>query len=163
MPHLSWSFWAIRLKARAMPLSMVRLPRSMWRSRSMMVKSVVRNHSGFTLIELIVVMVLISVIGSIASSKLITLDSSATEKGIECAVSELNSRECLTWSQTKLSTSSWINDDQVFSSIDTNLGDDYSWGSKHASGGTLTFKGRMVPLKRTPSTLDMSGNWSLNQ
>lgn len=106
-------------------------------------------------------MVLISLIGSIASSKLLTLDASATEKGFDCAVTELNSRECLTWAQTKISASSWVNDDQVFSIIDTDLGVGYSWNTKGANGGTLSFKGRMVLLKRTPSTPDMSGSWRI--
>ena len=94
-----------------------------------------------------------SVLGSIAVQKVIALDSSAIQKSLECAVTELNSRECLTWARVKTSTSSWVNDAQLFSEVETNLGSEYTWGSKAPDGGTLHFKGQEVQLERSSFNL----------
>jgi prepilin-type N-terminal cleavage/methylation domain-containing protein len=119
------------------------------------------NRNGFTLIEIIVVLVIMSVLCSIAVQRVIALDSVATQRSFECAVTELNSRECLTWSRVKTSTSSWVNDAQVFAEYDTDLGSEYTWGSKAPDGGTLSFKGQEVILERSPSTYSESGSWRM--
>jgi prepilin-type N-terminal cleavage/methylation domain-containing protein len=119
------------------------------------------NRSGFTLTEIVVVLVIMSVLCSIVVQRVIALDSSATQKSLDCAVTELNSRECLTWARVKTSTSSWVSDAQVFAGYDTNLGSEYSWGSKAPDGGTLSFKGQEVKLERSPSTSSESGNWRM--
>jgi len=119
------------------------------------------NCNGFTLVEVIVVLVIMSVLGSIAVQKVIALDSVATQKSFDCAVNELNSRECLTWARVKTSTSSWVNDAQVVAGYDTNLGPEYKWGSKAPDGGTLSFKGQEVKLERSPSTFSESGSWKM--
>jgi prepilin-type N-terminal cleavage/methylation domain-containing protein len=114
------------------------------------------SHSGFTLIEIIVVLVIMSVLCSIAVQRVIALDSVATQRSFECAVTELNSRECLTWSRVKTSNSNWVGDAQLFSEFNIDLGSEYSWGSK-AHGGTLSLKGQEVILERSPSTYSESG------
>jgi prepilin-type N-terminal cleavage/methylation domain-containing protein len=119
------------------------------------------NRNGFTLIEIIVVLVIMSVLGSFAIQRVLALDSSAIQKSLECAVTELNSRECLTWARVKTSTSSWVNDAQVFAGYDTNLGSGYKWGLKAPDGGTLSFKGQEVKLERSPSTYSESGIWRM--
>lgn len=119
------------------------------------------NRSGFTLVEVIVVLVILSVLGSFAIKRVLALDSSATQKSLECAVTELNSRECLTWARVKTSTSSWVGDARLFSEIETNLGSEYSWGSKAPDGGTLSFKGKEVKLERSPSTSSESASWKM--
>jgi prepilin-type N-terminal cleavage/methylation domain-containing protein len=119
------------------------------------------NRDGFTLIEIIVVLVILSVLGSIAVQRVIALDSSAIQKSFECAVTELNGRECLTWARVKTSPSSWVSDAQLFSEFNTNLGSEYKWGSKAPDGGTLSFKGQGVGLERSPSTSSESGSWRI--
>jgi prepilin-type N-terminal cleavage/methylation domain-containing protein len=119
------------------------------------------NRDGFTLIEIIVVLVILSVLCSIAVQRVIALDSVATQRFLECAVTELNSRECLTWAQVKTSPSSWVNDAKVFAGYDANLGPEYKWGSKTPDGGTLNFKGQEVKLERSPSTSSESGSWKM--
>lgn len=119
------------------------------------------NRSGYTLIEVIVVLVIMSVLCSIAVQKVIALDSVATQRFVECAVTELNSREGLTWAQVKTSPSSWVSDAKLFSDFNTNLGPEYQWGSKAPDGGTLSFKEQEVKLERSPSTSSESGSWKV--
>jgi prepilin-type N-terminal cleavage/methylation domain-containing protein len=119
------------------------------------------NRTGFTLIEIIVVLLIMSVLCSIVVQRVIALDSVAIQKSFDCAVNELNSRECLTWARVKTSTSSWVSDAQVFTGYDTNLGAEYKWGPKAPDGGTLSFKGQEVQLERSPSTSSESGSWKM--
>jgi prepilin-type N-terminal cleavage/methylation domain-containing protein len=123
--------------------------------------TLVISHSGFTLIEIIVVLVIMSVLCSIAVQRVIALDSVATQRSFECAVTELNSRECLTWSRVKTSNSNWVGDAQLFSEFNIDLGSEYSWGSKALDGGTLSLKGQEVILERSPSTYSESGIWRM--
>jgi prepilin-type N-terminal cleavage/methylation domain-containing protein len=119
------------------------------------------NRNGFTLIEIIVVLVILSVLGAIAIPRVLTLESAAAQKSIECAVSELNTRECMTWTLLKTSTSDVIDDTQVYARVDTNLGAEYRWSSKTADGGTLRFKEKEVQLARTRSSNMQSANWRM--
>jgi prepilin-type N-terminal cleavage/methylation domain-containing protein len=117
------------------------------------------NRDGFTLIEIIVVLAILSVLGSFVAQRIVALDSLANQKVFECAVSELNGRECLTWARVKTSPSNWVSDAHVFADYDANLGSDYSWGSRAPDGGTLRFKGQEVLLERSPSTSSEPGSW----
>jgi prepilin-type N-terminal cleavage/methylation domain-containing protein len=119
------------------------------------------NCNGFTLVEIIVVLVIMSVMASIAIRRVIALDSTATQKSIECAVAELNSRERLTWSRVRVSASSWINDTQLCAEMNTHLGPDFNWILMVPDGGTLSFRGYQVLLERKPSTESESGSWKL--
>ena len=43
------------------------------------------------------------------------------------AIQELNIRETLTWYDFKISNDGWINDTDLFKSLDTKLGAGYHW------------------------------------
>ena len=53
------------------------------------------NRRGFTLLELIAVMLIMGVLGALAVPRYIELDATATIRSIDAAVSELNGRESL--------------------------------------------------------------------
>ena len=72
------------------------------------------NQAGFTLIELISVMVIISVMASVGVKKMDLIGDTATYRAMQEAVKELNIRESLTWTNIKLSSAGWIDDAQLF-------------------------------------------------
>ncbi|UCG07288.1 MAG: prepilin-type N-terminal cleavage/methylation domain-containing protein [Desulfobacterales bacterium] len=124
-------------------------------------KSYSFNQKGFTLIELISVMIILSVMASVSVKKLDLLSGTATNRAIQESVKELNIRESLTWTNIKLSNTGWTNDGDVFSAMDTNLGADFEWTTgPNASGGTLRFRTTTIALTRTPSTTSSMGSWN---
>lgn len=119
----------------------------------------VNSVDGFTLIEIVSVMVIIGLLSSIGAVKVLDTDSGAKQAAIGAVVSDLNGRERLTWSLLKLSSSNWMTDAQVFASLDTDMGTEYRWASLDAIGGTLQFKGLVAALSRTPSTSGQPAFW----
>lgn len=121
----------------------------------------ISDQNGFTLVELISVMIIMSVMASVAVKRLDLVTSTATDKVLQEALKELNMREHLTWVDIKLSSTNWTNDADVFSAMDTNLGGDFVWSAgPNTSGGTLSFRTESSVLSRTASTSSSSGRWN---
>jgi prepilin-type N-terminal cleavage/methylation domain-containing protein len=126
-------------------------------------KFVIRSEKGFTLLEIIAVLVILSILAGIAIPRYISLDESAKQKGLDAAIAELNGRETLTWSNEKISVSGWVSDEKTFGLFESFLGDEYKWGidEPERTGGTLTFKdGTPASLSRVESTVERPGSWS---
>jgi prepilin-type N-terminal cleavage/methylation domain-containing protein len=120
---------------------------------------------GFTLLEIIAVLVILSILAAIAVPKYVSLDESARQRAIDAGIAELNGRETLTWSNEKISISGWISDEKTFELIDPYLGNEYVWDSADhlpdQDGGTLTYKDSApIRLTRTESTKERPGSWS---
>ena len=124
-------------------------------------RSLTKNCSGFTLIEIIAVLVILSILGAIIVPRVVAVDTFATQKSFEWAINELNGRECITWSKIKTSDSNWLGDEQLFAEMDTDLGPEYIWSSKTAGGAALQFRGQQVGIERIPSTYSRSGSWRM--
>jgi prepilin-type N-terminal cleavage/methylation domain-containing protein len=123
----------------------------------------VNNRDGFTLIEIITVLIILSVLGAIAVPKYINLDAHAKQHGIDAGIAEMNGLESLVWANIKLAyPSGWQNDAQVFADTDNNLGADYTWSvGPDAAGGTLTFQSDVTAeLERSPSESGKPAHWS---
>lgn len=124
------------------------------------------NQAGFTLIELISTLVIISVLAAIVIPRYIDAETSSKYRALEMGVAELNSRETLTWALIKLSDAGYQDDTALWAQFvvdpGTNIGPDYNWTNGPASsGGTLSFKSEVsMALDRAGSSTQAPGKWS---
>ncbi len=115
-----------------------------------------RAKSGFTLIEVIAVLVLLGILTAIALPRYIDMTQNARERAIDAGISELNGRESLAWGNVMISQDGWTDDGDVtgHENYDTDLGDDYT-----LTGTTLTFQDTDVELVRQESTQVSPAVW----
>ena len=117
------------------------------------------NQKGFTMIELISVMVIMSVMVSVVIKKFNFLSDTAGMAVLRSGIQELNSRETVTWFKIKLDTG-YSNDTAIYNAIDKYIGPTYSWNPvPNISGGRLHFKSQYIDLTRVASTPTSPGFW----
>ena len=118
------------------------------------------NQKGFTLIELISVMIIMGVFASVSIQKFDLLSETASQQALYLGIKELNIRESLTWTDLKISNTGYTNDDDLYPLIDTDLGAGYKWNpGPSISGGTLHFRAHSKTLTRVPSTEKSAAKW----
>ena len=120
----------------------------------------ITNTKGFTLIELIAVMVIVGVMASVAVKKLHLISDTASDRALEEVIKELNLRETVSWTKIKWTPTGWTTDSDLFALLDTHLGSNYVWtAGPSPAGGTIKFKYSTIVLTRTPSTISSIGRW----
>ena len=125
-------------------------------------KKLLQNNSGFTLIEIIAVLVILGLLAAVAVPRYVDLENNAKQKAIETVTSEINARESLTWANHKISNSGYVSDAKIFSELNFDFDPNYIWntGDPKPSGGTLQFKGELFSFSRTTSTYLKPANWT---
>jgi len=123
--------------------------------------ALVANRKGFTLLELMSVLVIMGILFSIAIKKYDLLSDSASITALKAGARELNTQETLVWIDMKLSDTGWTADVDVYNAVDKNLGQGYRWDpGPTITGGTLHHEGQSVVLVRNPSTRNNAGSWN---
>ena len=120
----------------------------------------ISKEKGFTLIEIILVLVILSILAATAVPRMIDFEKNANQTVIKTIIPELNSREIMMWSKIKNSDTGWIDDETLFSLIDYDLGANYRWKTvAEIDGGKLYFKGEEIKLDRIASTIRSPARW----
>jgi prepilin-type N-terminal cleavage/methylation domain-containing protein len=127
----------------------------------MLNQKILLNESGFTLVEIIAVLVILGVLAAFAVPRYVELEENARHKAIGTAISEINAREILTWADHKISASGFVNDAKIFGEINYELDPNYTWHSSDptVAGGTLDFKGESFTLSRSASSCLKPAVW----
>lgn len=122
--------------------------------------SLISCKKGFTMIELMAVLVILGVMVSVIIKKFNLLTDTASITTLQSGVRELKSRESVTWFKIKLSETGYTTDSDVYNSVDKNIGPGYSWNPGPAiGGGRLYYKSQSVLLNRSPSTPNSPASW----
>ena len=129
------------------------------KTNTKLTKKVQKKKNGFTLIEVIAVLVLLGILAAVAIPRYVDMSEAARDRAIDAAISELNGRESLTWGAQQLQAGGYVDDAAVFAAVDPVLGSEYTFAPT-ASGGDLTFQGVTVTLVRNPSTATTTAEWT---
>ena len=124
-------------------------------------KNNMSNDKGFTLIELMAMLVILGVILSVAAKKYTNISTHAEKRAILTGITELNVRETLFWANHMIANGGYSGDDPVWTLMDTDLGLGYQWTLGPTKlGGELSFGNQTETLNRTASTPLSAAQWT---
>ena len=86
------------------------------------------------------VLIILGILASVAVARFNDLEDNSRRIAIDSAISDLNGRENLTWANHKISTTGYVDDQNIVNAIDYNLEGGYTWSvAPSQTGGTLEF------------------------
>jgi prepilin-type N-terminal cleavage/methylation domain-containing protein len=116
-----------------------------------------KNQKGFTLIEIMSVMIILGIIITFGVVKFVRVDHTAELRGLEMGLMEINTREKLEWTNLKISFTSYDSDEEMdtalIEKVDLNM-PDYKW-----NGTELSLGGTSISLERIPATRKHPAIW----
>ena len=142
-----------------------------------MKKSPLRNERGFTLIEIIAVLVILGILAAVAIPKYIDMRQEAILKTAGAANMELNARERLKLAEWKLNDMPGAypgpgggsvvspSTGKTIEAVDAVLGPDFNGGAAIVSGTKYDFKGKKIAFTRgtenSAATPDVPSQWTV--
>ena len=126
-------------------------------------RKLLQNDKGFTLVEIIAVLIILGILAVLAVSRYVDLEQKARKNVFSTVLNEINAREFLTWSDQKISGSGYVSDAKIFGEMNYDVDPNWAWnpGDPTISGGTLNFKGESFTLSRATSTNQIPAVWNL--
>jgi prepilin-type N-terminal cleavage/methylation domain-containing protein len=111
----------------------------------------IKNECGFTLVEIIAVLLLIAIIGAIAYSRYDALGPSAADRVAGMFISDMNMEALNGWTQSKFTAEGWVSDENILKH------ENYSNFPLH--NNYLTIKQYQIKVRRIPSEFDKPARW----
>lgn len=115
------------------------------------------NQKGFTLIELIAVLIILGIVMTLGVVKFVRVDHTAELRSLEIGLMEINTREKLEWSNLKISTTSYSTDEEMDAALIEKV--DLQMSTYKWDGNKLSLGGSSILLERIPATNRHPGIW----